>query len=360
MSSPHPVLLGVATGEETPPIPDEAEFLRSALEHRMAAEVLGAVEEGRLELSPATSISLGAAILAERRRHDGYWQAIADVENRLASLGAQVAVMKGVATESRWYDAPGHRVCTDVDLLLDPAALGMVDEVIAVLTVERARTALQPLVDRHLLQHVDLRLGTIPVDLHFDPLKAGLRTRQIEEVWASTTRLAVDHGAVRVLSPEVELVLLLLHLNKDGFAYLGSLLDIRQLVTRAALDWDRLRSFVSAEGLDVPVWRSLALIDELLGLGLDPSGLGPSGGGWRTKTWDLIWKRAVLGGHEARERAPGRQRLMPMHFTGRNREVVRELRRQILPHRHLVELAGRMDPHESYVGYIFDRLRRRA
>jgi hypothetical protein len=172
-------------------------------------------------------------------------------------------------------------------------------------------------------------------------------------VWASTEEIATPHGRLRVLRPEHELVLLLLHLNKDRFAYLGPLLDIERILTRASLDEDLLRTFVEAEGLDVPFWMSLAAVVDVLALDREvarPAGL-------RARSWERLWGgRARLGGHEARDRAPTISRaLLPAHATGRTADTFREVRRLLVPPRGLAEIAGRLAPGGSYLRYLAGR-----
>lgn len=359
MTAPHPALLQLVRGDEVGPISDEDAFLESLSEHRMTAAVLSGQEQGNLRLSEPAGMTLGMWDLAERRRHIVFWDTIGEIHTRLGSLGARCAVLKGVATEARWYGEVGQRVCTDVDLLLAPWALDGVAEIIQVLDPDRdAPTTVEWLVRRRLLQHIDLRVGGTAVDLHFDPLKIGLPTRQLDEVWSTTEELATPQGTALVLCPEIELVLLLLHLNKDRFAFLGPFLDIRHIIERAALEWDYLQAFVAEEGLEVPVWKSLAAVTEVLRLDIDP----PPVGGPRTRTWERLWGEDVrLRGHEGRRSAPSIQPFLALHARGRGGENLRELRRQVLPPRQLLEVAGRLDHDASYLRYLaIDRFRTRA
>lgn len=350
MTAPHPALLALASRRSPAPIDDEAELVRSVGEHRMTAPVLAAHQEGRIELSSTAATTLGMWDLAERRAHLLFWQTVREVEHRLAPTGATVAVLKGIATEARWYDGLGQRVCTDVDLLLDSASLTEVAAVVDALDPGRGGSStIEWLVGRRLVQHVDLHVGATQVDLHFDALKIGIPTRQQHEVWASTRVVETAQGPIRVLRPEIELVLLLLHLNKDRFAYLGPFLDIAHIVDRASLDHGYLRRFVAREGLDVPVWKSLAAVADTLALDVDvPRLTGP-----RAWSWDRLWgPHARLGGHEARERAPSVQRFLAAHARGRAADALREARRQVAPRRELLEVAGRLDPGRSYLRYL--------
>lgn len=355
MTAPHPALLAVAADREAPPVGDQGAFLRSVSEHRMTGRILAAHEQGALRLSDDAARTLGMWDLAERRDHLRFWRALGEVQARLAPLGARVAVLKGIATEARWYDELGQRACTDLDLLLAPRDLGAAADVVAAIDPGRdCPTRLDVVVWRRLLQHIDLNVGDVPVDLHFDPLKVGLPARRLDDVWHATQVLDTPHGWIRVLRPEDELVLLLLHLNKDRFAYLGPFLDIRQMLERAPLDWDELRADVAAEGLDVPVWKSFAAVADVLGL--DQVGIEhdvPRITGPRAWSWDRLWGRhAQLGGDEGRARAPSVQRFLALHAAGRTGDKARELRRQMLPPRPLLEIAGRLEPGGSYVGHL--------
>jgi hypothetical protein len=355
VTAPHPALVAVAAGRDAPPVGDEEVFLGSVSEHRMTGAVLAAHERGAIGLSEPTAVTLGMWVLAERRDHLAYWRAAREVEDRLAPLGAEVAVLKGIATEARWYDELGQRACTDLDRLLAPAALDAVRGVVGAIDPGHGCPAvIDEIVRRRVLQHVDLHAGAVQVDLHFDPLKVALPTRQLAEVWASTEVLDTAQGSIRVLSPEIELVMLLLHLNKDRFAFLGSFLDVRQILERASLDWDQVRTFVTGEGLEVPVWKSLAAVTEQLGIEHD----APRIRGARGWTWDRLWgPHARLGGDDARARAPSVQRFLGLHASGRTRDKARNIRRQLLPPRPLLEAQGLIRPGRPYVG---DLVLRRA
>ena len=356
MTTPHAALLQLVSSGEAGSVDDDETFLLSVHEHRMTAAVLLAHQQGRLSLPASVATTLSIWDLAERREHLRFWKAIEEVHRRLAPTGAEVAVLKGVATEARWYDEPGQRIATDVDLLLAPDVLDSAAELVAVIDPDRGMSAsIDWLVRRRLLQHVDLHVGPVQVDLHFDPLKIGIPTRQIAEVWTSTQLLPTPHGMIRVLRPEMELVLFLLHLNKDSFAYLGPFLDVRQIVERAELDWSYLAAFVAEEGLAVPVFKSLAVVANLLNL--DVNVLRPTG--VRARTWDRLWgPRVRLRGDEGRLAAPRAQRLLAFHASRRMRDVVLESSRQLLPPRQLLEVAGYLQPGGSYLRSLtVDRLR---
>jgi hypothetical protein len=356
LTAPHPALLQLIAGGEARQVGDEDAFLASTAEHRMVAVVLAALGAGKIQLASNASLTLGVWALAERRRHVVFWETISEITNRLDGLGARAAIIKGVATEARWYDELGQRVCTDVDLLIAPDAFDNIGEVVGVLDPDRGSgSSIEWLVERRMLQHVDLRMGPVQVDLHLDPFKVGLPTRQLEEIWASMGTIDRGHGAIQVLRPEIELVLLLLHLNKDRFAFLGTFLDIRQILELAAIDWAYLRAFVAEEGFEVIVWKSLATVASVLTIDVDIPGVR----GLRSITWEMLWGRnSILGGYEGRDRAPSIQRFLPYHARRRYGDMLREASRQLIPPRQLIEVAGRLLPGTSYLKYLtVDRFR---
>ena len=350
MTTPHPALFEIAAGRPADASNDEAAFLLSCHEHRMVGAALEANENGQLALGAVALETLGIWDLGEQREHLRFWRTHTEVREALRPLGVEVAVLKGIATEARWYDHLGQRVTTDLDLFLDPAALPHVREVIEHLDPAYGPTdPVDWLVRRRLLPHVDLHVGATQVDLHFDPLKVGVPIRQLHRAWSTTEELPTARGTIRVLSPDVELVLLLLHLNKDRFSYLGPFLDIARIVAWEPLAWDRVAAFVDDEGLEVPVWMSLAKVADILDL--DVPVTRPAGP--RARSWSRLWGTGKgLGGDAGRAAAKGPQRLLPLHFRGRPGDVLASLRREFLPHRQLLEVAGRLDHQGSYLRHL--------
>ena len=225
------------------------------------------------------------------------------------------------------------------------------------MSLDPDRSAVDQISDRaanaRILQHVDLRLGDVQMDLHFDPFKVGLPTRRLDSIWLATETLTAEFGTITVLDPTSELMLMLLHLNKDSFSMLGAFLDVRRIVESGSVDWESLARVAEAEGLEVPVWSSLATVADILGLKVD----GWDVDGIRARSWKRVW-RAALQGYEGRESAPRRQRLLALHARRRTGDQMRELRRQLLPQRDLLEVAGRLSPGRPYFEYLSGRFRK--
>ncbi|MEZ5409724.1 MAG: nucleotidyltransferase family protein [Acidimicrobiales bacterium] len=348
MPRPLPPLIDIAAGR---PAEARVSLVASAVEHRMTGLLLTAYQAGRIDLPDEDVTSLVAADLATAARHTELWGVLTLTLQRLAEIGIEALAIKGVTNERRWYARTGERPCSDVDIVLAPHCVDRVDEALAVLAphlpfIEEATA----LVRQRRLQHVHFTLSDASVDLHLDPLKLGMWTRQ-PELWWSTTRTvaAPDSTEVRVLAPEIALVSALTHLNKDRFAYLGAYAEVALIMDDADLDWARLVGFVEAEGLDVPVWASLTEVVDRLGL--RPPRALPDPGGWQRRLWEGVWPaERRLGGDDARSRGRKRQLMIPVTSRGRSGDAVAEFRRSLLPPRGL--FAVHADGAASGHGYL--------
>src|SRR5439155_18771565 len=104
-------------------------------------------------------------VFAARRRR--LWSALASVAEQVQSLGIEVATVKGVTAEARWYDRPGERPCSDLDLFVGPADVDRAAEIVAILQPDHPlRRDVGWLAREQRLQNVDLRVGDVAVDLH--------------------------------------------------------------------------------------------------------------------------------------------------------------------------------------------------
>ena len=99
------------------------------------------------------------------------------------------------------------------------------------------------------------------------------------------------------------------------------------------------------------MWCSLATVVDTLGMDVEV----PLASGLRAWSWRRLWAD-TLGGYEGRASAPRIQRLMTLHARGRPADQLRELRRQLLPQRGLLEVAGRLGAHDAYLTFLVHRL----
>ena len=339
MTRPHPLLIDLAADrpprDRVPADPDA--LLASAADHRMTGRLWTAVSGGLVELPPAHAADLASRDLAAERHHRHLWATIDSIARRLADIGVEIAVAKGVVAEARWYDRLGERPGADIDVLLEPASRTRVADVLDALQPDHPLRAGAPrLVRAGILQSVDLTVRGVGVDLHADLFKIEIPTRQLATVWARTTTVTGPGGVVvRTLDAELSLVHLLLHLNKDRFARLIGHADVARLLAREDLDWAFLERFLHAEGLRVPVVSSLHAVADALDLPPPPL---PRPTGVRAAAWQRLWPESIrLRGNEGLAVHQHRQLLIPLLMDGRAPEGARWLlRRRLFPPREMV------------------------
>lgn len=294
-------------------------------------------QQHRIALAAGEVTPLVAADLATAARHQQIWSVLTGAVTALDGIGVTCATIKGVTNEARWYSRLGERPCTDIDLVIGPDSVDRLDEVLAVLAPDYPDPGgATHLARRRQLQHVHFVRSGVTVDLHLDLLKLGMWVRQTEWCSSAVTKIAGPDGtSVPVIAPELALLVALTHLNKDRFARLGSYAEVARIAGDPTLDWDRLGRFVAGEGLDVPVWASLAEVDARLHLGLDV----PLARGWRLAAWRRLWPQdRCLAGDDGMATGRQRQMFLPLLAHGRGREARRELRRRVLPPPELLAL----------------------
>lgn len=357
---PHPALFQLARDEPLPIVADPDRLVSSAFEHRLGGVLLSRLLRGEDPgLSDLDRHRLAAVDLQVQAHHQRLWNVSQEIRARLEPIGVEPIVIKGIAAEKMLYDRTGDRPCHDLDLVIGEPDLEAVPAVLGAFGLPPARiSSVAGLLEKRQLQHLDLRWGGLSIDLHFDPLKLGIRSRTQRTIAMCTTHLTDERGTLRVLSPEAALLSFLTHLNKDRFAYLGAYLDVARLTERGDLDWELFTTLVKAEGLEVPVYRSLDVVREELGLRTVPSLTAES---WRTKVWDRLWPaEARLRGRAGRTANPRLHLMMLPLAHGRWLDTTRELQRQLLPPRDLLDLAPGGPVQHSYVQRItWDRWHRR-
>ncbi|MGH2753622.1 MAG: nucleotidyltransferase family protein [Actinomycetota bacterium] len=336
MGRPHPALIPLAGGRGLGEFDDPGALVDSAFEHKMGGLLWTAERDGSL-LPHDQRMRLAVADGACRYRHGEIWRCLELVEGKLQVLGAETAVLKGIAAEARWYRRMGERPCSDLDLWLAPHCVTAIEDVVAALDPHHPLLGdLGPLVAKGILQSVDVRspVPGIGIDMHIDPFKLGVRTRGMESMWARTEVVACAEGRrARILDAESSLILFLLHLNKDRFRYLLGFVDVVRTIEGSPIDRDKLSEIADENGLSVPVFRSLEVVSSTLMFG----SLGPgTKRGWRRLVWDRAWRPGVrLQGHDGRTRFRYRQQLVGITARGRAFEAVRDTARKMIPSKPL-------------------------
>jgi hypothetical protein len=331
------LLVDLAADRDPGPVAIGPGQIAVALEHRMTG-LLWSWGQTQ-ELTSERRVWLVKHDLGVRAHAKQLWSLIEDLSTRLSDAGLDVAVLKGVVAEARFYDRTGERPCSDVDLWLAPAHLGRASEVVAAIQPDHPWIGrLDPLVATGRIQAVTLQAAGIDVDLHFDPFKLGFRTRVLDQLWERTIQVASPTGVeVRTLDDTTSLLHFVLHLNKDRFQRLLGYVDVRRVVDRGAVDWDALELLAEREGVQLAVFETLRTVAD--DLGVAPLGPVPRSGGPKVLLWRLLWRRNVrLRGVEGRLRFRMRQNVIALLARGRAREAFWWWFREMWPPDEAVEL----------------------
>jgi hypothetical protein len=330
-AGPHPALIEVAAGRRLPRVTDPGPLLRSAFAHGMAGLLLSEVERTCPPWRRTALAALLARQAAVRAWHERLWTGLASVAATLDDLGVQVAVAKGVVAEARWYGWMGERPCSDLDLLLSPAQLSRIDDVVA--TIEPSHPLcgkVRGLAERGLLQSIDLECDGVPIDLHWDILKLGIPSRNRQAIWDRTVPFTAPDGRLlRVLDAECSLLHLLVHLNKDRFRRLLGFADVARIRALEDLDYAAVGRLAHTDGIEASVGASWDVVVRTLGL---PGGNDLQARGVRSVVWQVAWRPSVrLRATESTIRFRHRQWLITLLGRGRAVEAVRCWARQTFP-----------------------------
>ena len=340
MSRPHPALLDLAARRDLAPVVDGSSLVRSAREHRMIG-LLWTREQNKRnsELEPWHD-ELQQEDLLARATSRRLWEALHKLVRRLGDIGVEVATIKGITTEARWYSRAGERPCEDLDILVGPADRCRVEEIMHALQPGHPLgPGVDPLIRAGALTAIPVAFDGVSVDLHFDLFQLGISVRGADRIWKRTLQYQLPKGgAVRVLDPETALVHLLLNLNKDHFAHLLGYADIARLLDREELDWEVIDDMVRKEGLEIPAYLTLQAVCGTLDIPSPPISVP---GGVRPRIWMCLWRPSVRlgGGDQIRTRYRHRQHVLSAIARGRVREAVRLWWRLLFPAPRLLTYA---------------------
>lgn len=323
MPRPHPQLLRLAVGDDDiGPIIEPSAFVDSAIDHRVDGVVSTAVRAGIVTLPDRDVARLAERDLVRRTRQQQIWTVLETVANAADEVGVSLAQIKGVVFQQRWYRRDGERDCVDLDCLIAPESTAGLGTLVQRLQPDHALGAhADDLVARGHLQAISLDVDGVPVDLHVDLLKLGIPSRLGTEIWSRTMPFELPTGrATTVLPPEVELLHLLCHLNKDRFRQLQGLVDVDHLVESGLAPWGEVVRLADIDGLRVPVVESRRAVDAELGRRhRTPAASGP-----RAWLWRRLWSSRVrLQGRSGIWRHRHRQAWIPITMQGRLGDTLR-------------------------------------
>lgn len=316
-----PLLLDIAAGRDPQSAVIEADVVRLAREHRLTGLLWTWARKHLADVELNTKLAQNDLYVQAHLLR--VWKVLEESVARLAAAGIEVATIKGVTAEARWYGRRGERPCSDVDLLLSPRQLDRVAEAVRLLEPDHPWASyVGPLAATGQIQAVTTHVDDLEVDLHLDVLKLGIRTRQSSDVWNLTSPyLLPGGGSVRVLDDTTALLHLLVHLNKDRFQRLLGYADVARIIASGRVDWERLERFARGEGIIVSTFRTLEVVLDELSLPWPVELKRPRGP--RARAWNVIWPPGVrLRGTEGRLRFRRRQDWIALLARGRALEAL--------------------------------------
>jgi hypothetical protein len=336
MTRPHPGLIALARSGRLLPLAesDEDLLLASALEHRMEGLLWSAIRDDSSRGSSDWRRDVAVHDLANRQVAAANWEGLRAIGELVNAMGVEVATVKGVTAETRWYERMGERPSGDVDLILSPNDVARAAELVAGIQQEHELLSdVQRLVDDQILQSIELRTPKgIAVDLHFDVFKLGTPARDPQRLWGHMQPFDGPFDSP-ILVPDGELALLhfLLHLTKDRFRSLLAHVDVQRVVTQEAIDWERFFALAESEGLGMHAALALQAVDDVLPLDYPED--GPHRSGATGVLWEYLWRPTVrLRGYEGVRRFRRRQDWLPVMMPGHRAEAIRSwLRRRVFP-----------------------------
>jgi hypothetical protein len=335
-TGPHPALIELAAGRGLPPVTDPRPLLRSAFVHGMAGLLLSEVERTDPPWRRVALAVLAARQASVRSWHERLWAALGSVAAILEDAGIEVAIAKGIAAEARWYSRMGERPANDLDLLLSPAQLDRIDDVVAAIEPSHPLCGkVRRFAEAGHIQSVDLEYHGVPIDLHWDILKLWIPSRNREAIWERTVPFVLPEGrSLRTLDAESAFVHFLVHVNKDRFRRLLGFADVARIHQREDLDHAAMQRLVRADGIETSVGASWDVVVRTLGLDA-PNGFrtGPV----RSLVWHVAWRPSVrLRATESTIRFRHRQWLIALLGRGRALETARCWVRMTFPPKDLL------------------------
>lgn len=329
-------LIDLAAGRQPECVELTDELVAVAKDHRMAGLLWTWAQCHAPDSEPRTALAVwDLKVQAHLVR---VWDTLESSVQQLGRIGIDIATMKGVIAEQRWYGRGGERQCADVDLLLGPHQLDRAADAVAVLQPDHPwRNHIAELVRSGRVQTVTLQTGPVAVDLHFDLLKLGIPTRRADDIWEATVPYELcTGGTVRVLDATTALLNFLVHLNKDRFQRLLGYADIARVIDSGGVDWVRFFRLARDEGIETSVLCALETVLATLRLPW-PNDL-PSPHGLRAAAWRWLWRPGIrLRGQEGRLRFRARQQWLAVLARGRGREAVAWWLRELCPSSALVD-----------------------
>jgi hypothetical protein len=308
-------LIDLAAGRQLEPlVADHAELVKSAMEHRMQGLLWTAVRREEIRVPRRTELVLAGEFMRTKTRHTRFWEAYAEISERLGAEEIEFAAIKGVTAEERWFDELGERPSRDVDLWISPLQMDRFGEALRVLCPDHPLVHhVQSLVDRGYLQGIDFPWHSgVSVDLHGDLVKLGLPAQTSVQAW-SLTEISVFRGlSLRVVAPSTAVFSSCVHLNVDMFSRLIGACELKRIIDRSHVNISEAEELATSDGIETPFASSGRRVQQILG---DDLGFrGPRG--ISALVWRMAWPERACFEGTARAEGLLRRRFIQFFSSG--------------------------------------------
>ena len=277
-----------------------------------------------------------------------------------------VMPLKGLYLGSLLYDDPLLRPTSDLDLLVQPAHLPAIEQM-----MEKAGWIRLPPEEQGAEYHVSYVMtggndGTVTVELHIDFGEAYVAGLDIQSVWATASPAQWEGRSIWTMEPSDLLLSLCLHAVKDGLGSLRSLLDITLFLERFGRDlpWQKLAQRITDDKIGTPIYVTLLHCCELLDASV-PAEFLDAIRPRRKLSWPcsqalLRWRGGVLHADPAMLTGPVIA-LQMLLWEDSVRGKLRHLRRNLFPSARLrarwTSLSPSSSPVRQYLAWIWEACR---
>jgi len=192
-----------------------------------------------------------------------------------------VIPLKGPALAERLYGDPALRECWDLDLLVPPRATAAVRDLLAARGYAPAAesplgaAAVAPLLEStcecaFVRRRQEFRYV---IDVHWHVAwRWHAEAAMLADLWAEAGPASFAGVEVWGLSPEWELLFLMVHAARHRWQPLKWLVDVHEICVRGGVDWERLHTKATRFGLERVLALTLGACSALLGTEI-PEGL---------------------------------------------------------------------------------------
>lgn len=230
------------------------------------------------------------------------------VARKTSEAGVEMIVLKGAALAESLYGDVGLRPISDVDILIREADWHIVSEVLKLYKYTafgQDFISLPPSLTKYDIQtHLQFLspAGTC-LEYQFDLFTLGIGMLDMPGVWIRSREAVVSGEKVRVLSPEDELLHLVIHANRHGCTRLKWLVDIAESLRQSTgIDWELFVEIARKEKVTAIIYMTLKHIEHLLKSSMVPRDvmdrMKPSRS--QQMAWSYLWPQERIDGFHGR------------------------------------------------------------